>query len=238
MSGRSLFGQGSSDETESQWISVSDMMAGLMVIFLFIAIVFIKDKLEETRQIADIAKLWEGTEDRLYEELEREFRGDLPRWNADLIRETLSIRFNEPRVLFDSNETQIKPEFQVILSEFFPRYIRILYGDDFREFIEEIRIEGHTSSVWKGVSGEDEAYFRNMELSQGRTREVLEHCLRFSPVESRTIWARSKLTANGLSSSQIVLSNGKEDAARSRRVEFRVRTNAAEQIARIFEYLR
>ena len=244
MPSRPIFGEASPDE-EGQWISVSDMMAGLMVIFLFIAIVFIRNKLEETRKIAEInermaevAKLWEGTEDRLYEELKREFRDDLPRWNAEIIRETLSVRFKEPRVLFDTNETRIKPAFKSILSEFFPRYIGILQRDDFREFLEEIRIEGHTSSVWIGAFGEDEAYFKNMELSQGRTREVLEFCLRLPSADWRREWVRSKLTANGLSSSQLVLVAGEEHAARSRRVEFRVRTNAAEQIARILEYLK
>lgn len=190
--------------------------------------------------MAEIAQLWEGTEDRLYEELEKEFRDDLIRWNAELIRETLSIRFNEPSVLFDSNESRIKPKFRTILAEFFPRYIRILFDEKykFRKFIEEIRIEGHTSSIWQGAASEEDAYLRNMELSQGRTREVLEYCLRLSSSKDRKNWARSKLTANGLSSSQLVLFAGDEDATRSRRVEFRVRTNAAEQIARIVKLSR
>jgi hypothetical protein len=43
-------------------------------------------------------------------------------------------------------------------------------------------------------------------------------------------WAKGVITANGLSSSQPILVNGVEDKQLSRRVEFRVRTNAEKQL--------
>ena len=42
-----------------------------------------------------------------------------------------------------------------------------------------------------------------------------------------------KITANGLSSSQPIIINGIEDKERSRRVEFRIRTNADEKMAEL-----
>ena len=48
-------------------------------------------------------------------------------------------------------------------------------------------------------------------------------------------WIRERLTANGLSSSKIIKSEGKEDKKASRRVEFRVRTKAHEKIIKIVE---
>jgi hypothetical protein len=48
-------------------------------------------------------------------------------------------------------------------------------------------------------------------------------------------WAKSLITANGLSSSQPILINGVEDKGLSRRVEFRVRTNAEKQLEAIAE---
>jgi outer membrane protein OmpA-like peptidoglycan-associated protein len=85
----------------------------------------------------------------------------------------------------------------------------------------EIRIEGHTDS-----NGE---YFHNMELSQDRTRSVLEYCFGLMPTE-QIDWAKGVITANGLSSSQPILKQGVEDKQLSRRVEFRVRTNAEKQL--------
>ncbi len=217
---------------EEQWLPVSDVMAGLMVIFLFLAIVFIKDTIRENERIQSIAVAWEDTQERLYRRLHEEFHEDLTDWHAELDRATLSIRFMEPSVFFDQGETAVKPRFRRILADFFPRYLKILHGE-FRDSVEEIRIEGHTSSEWDTSSSADEAYFRNMELSQDRTRAVLEYCLLLPHIEGRRIWTRAKLTANGLSSSQLVVVDGVEQQGQSRRVEFRVRTNADDQIRRI-----
>jgi outer membrane protein OmpA-like peptidoglycan-associated protein len=74
-----------------------------------------------------------------------------------------------------------------------------------------------------------------MALSQDRTRAVLEYNLMLPAVTAERNWIKSLLTANGLSSSKPILHNGKEDPRRSRRVEFRLRTNAEQQVIRILE---
>ena len=68
-----------------------------------------------------------------------------------------------------------------------------------------------------------------MELSQNRTRAVLQYCLNMmSPGDME--WAKALITANGLSSSHLIIKDGEEDKELSRRVEFRVRTNAEKQL--------
>jgi outer membrane protein OmpA-like peptidoglycan-associated protein len=222
----------SSATEDDHWISVSDLMAGLMIIFLFIAITYIRPILNERDAIKEIAVAWHEAELELYEKLEAEFADDLPRWNAELDKETLSVRFKAPDVLFDAAQATLKPEFEEILRDFFPRYIAVLTA--FEKHISEVRIEGHTSSEWEGVD-EEEAYFRNMGLSQARTRSVLRFCLELlEPYKDRQ-WARGVITANGLSSSKAINVDGVEDRERSRRVEFTVRTNAKQQIVKILE---
>ena len=227
-----LFGEGRSQD-DDQWLSVSDLMAGLMVIFLFIAITYIRPIVEMQDTIREIVVAWKHSEFEIYKALEAEFRDDLPKWGADLDQETLSIRFKSPEVLFDSATAILKLEFQEILSDFFPRYIKLLY--EFRDAIDEVRIEGHTSSAWIGAQSAREAYFRNMELSQARTRAVLEYSLDLEESAQFEDWARKLITANGLSSSQLIMTADGEDPVRSRRVEFRVRTNSKEQIVRVLE---
>ena len=61
------------DDQDDQWISISDMMAGLMVVFLFIAIINLKDQ-------TDKLKSFEILQDRIYNELHEEFRDDLNKW--------------------------------------------------------------------------------------------------------------------------------------------------------------
>lgn len=227
-----LFGRSALSE-DDHWLSVSDLMAGLMVIFLFIAITYIRPIVEIQSKIRNIVVAWKESEVEIYETLNEEFKDDLPRWNAELDRKTLSLRFKAPDVLFDSATAVLKPEFRRILDNFFPRYLNVLH--QFKDAIAEVRIEGHTSSEWEGANTKDVAYFMNMALSQARTRAVLEYSLGLPLVNPYKEWARKLITANGLSSSRPILQGSREDRIRSRRVEFRVRTNTKEQIVRVLE---
>ena len=230
-----IFGHGQQHGGD-YWISVSDMMAGLMVIFLFIAISYIRPIANTQETIRTIVATWNESEADIHTALENEFRDDLERWNAELERETLTVRFKSPEILFDTGAPELKPMFRAILSDFFPRYMRVLHG--FRDAIEEVRVEGHTSSVWESTPDAEDAYFKNMALSQARTRSVLEFGMLLPSSEPYREWACRHLTATGLSSSRLILTaEGAEDATRSRRVEFRVVTNAKRQIVRIIETL-
>ena len=221
----------SQKDTEETWISISDMMAGLMVIFLFIAISYMLYVRSEKDKIEQIAHTYNQLQSALIDSLDSEFKYDFDRWNAELVDTTLSIQFRADRlnVLFGQGEAQIRPYFKDILSEFFPRYLEVL--KQFKDEITEIRIEGHTSSEWYTGVGADEAYILNMELSQGRTRSVLEFVLQMPSIEQQDRnWIKGVLTANGLSSSQLLYVEGSEDRVKSRRVEFRVQTNAERRI--------
>jgi outer membrane protein OmpA-like peptidoglycan-associated protein len=75
-----------------------------------------------------------------------------------------------------------------------------------------------------------------MGLSQERTRSTLDYLLLLDSVQNEKVWLKRHMTANGLSSSKPVLtSNGEEDRERSRRVEFRLRTDAESRIATILQ---
>lgn len=224
-------GRRAEGDSGEAWLSVSDLMAGLMVIFLFIAISYIRPVLLTQDQIRSIVTAWNNSKTQIYEALDAEFARDLERWDAELEPDTLIVRFRSPEILFEVNKAELRDRFKNILSDFFPRYLSVLHR--FSQNIEEIRIEGHTSREWAPSTPELEAYFNNMKLSQERTRAVLEFVLR-SPVTLEShAWAKPLITANGLSSSHPILKEGVEDVERSRRVEFRIRTNAEEQIERV-----
>jgi len=220
-------------ESESQWVSISDLMSVLMMIFLFIAISYMLNVIKEKDKIKEIAVTYNKLQTELYDDLMTEFKNDLANWNAEIDKQTLSVKFEAPDVLFASGSSTLQPKFKEILQNFFPRYVSILTSEKYKADIEEIRIEGHTSSEWSFEVPEEEAYFNNMELSQDRTRKVLEFVLRNEKLDGNKNWIRERLTANGLSSSKLVASNGIEDKIKSRRVEFRVRTNAENRIVKI-----
>ncbi|MEK9711547.1 MAG: OmpA family protein [Thalassolituus sp.] len=226
---------GESKDHEGHWVAVSDLMAGLMMVFMLVSVVFMINVETERDKIRDVAILYDQLRTQLYKDLQTEFADDMPRWGAEL-DEDLAFRFNNTDVLFDKGEAEIKPEFQAILDDFFPRYVRIITQPEYRDDILEVRIEGHTSSGWFGARSDDEAYILNMNLSQQRTRSTLAYVLGLEKVHADKPWLKAHLTANGLSSAKVVRdSNGNELGSPSRRVEFRVRTDAEGRIATILD---
>lgn len=209
--------------SEAHWIPLADLMTGLMMMFMLIAVLYML-------KINSAAQNYSKTKNELGNVLCTEFSQDLKQWDAECDPAGLVVRFKAPDVLFDTGQSVLKPKFINILDDFFPRYIKILESRQFKDSIEEVRIEGHTSSKWRTDTPENQAYFLNMELSQARTRSVLQHVLMLGNLSNKT-WLRSHLTANGLASSHLIYNTeGKEDSVASQRVEFRIRTNADQRI--------
>lgn len=221
------------EQEESHWLSVADLMAGLMMVFLFIAIALMKETLSERDKIKKVAVAYQENQVAIYNALQQEFEHDLEKWNAEIDEQTLTFTFKAPDVLFQSGKVDLNSQYQVLLAAFFPRYMTILAP--FRSSINEIRIEGHTSSVWQQATNRD-AYFNNMRLSQERTRAVLAYIYDLESSRSYRQWIKSSIAAVGLSSSKLMLNEqGIEDLAKSRRVSFRVITNSDIQIKRILQ---
>ncbi|SLM65111.1 MULTISPECIES: OmpA/MotB family protein [Dickeya] len=226
---------------EDFWISLSDLMTSLMMIFLLISLIY----MIKVQDMVKIPSVYKNTLQGLGQALQHEFKDDLKRWHAT-IDQDLTVRFQEPNILFTTSSAELKPEFKTILDEFIPRYLKIMTDPKYIENIEEIRIEGHTSTVWRTGVNDKDAYFHNMELSQSRTRSTLEYIMNMpvvSPSKPSFSWFKTHVRAIGFSSARPVDADGKvitspdqtEDQARSQRVEFRVRTNVERQVANIVE---
>jgi outer membrane protein OmpA-like peptidoglycan-associated protein len=129
--------------TDNNWASLSDIMTGLMVIFMFIAIAYMVE-VEETQEKRD--KMFEefmATKQALYTELDSVFRDDFKKWDVELDRD-LSIKFTNPQILFTSGQARIRNQFREILESFFPKYLEIIMQPKYQNRIAEVRIEGHT----------------------------------------------------------------------------------------------
>ncbi len=201
-------------------LSIGDLMAALLLIFILL----LSATLLNLQERAQSAEDYRAIKEDIYKELVKEFKYDLKDWKAEIDPKELTFRFKEPDILFENNKSEVKPKFKEILGSFFPRYIKVLSRSEFKDNIEEIRIEGHTDDVGN--------YYHNMELSQDRTRSVLSYVLEQSLDPSfDKDWLISHLTANGLSFSKPLYSNQDEKGrSMNRRVEFRIRTNAEKQI--------
>lgn len=225
---------------ENYWISLSDIMTGLMMIFLFIAVSYMYQIKQKQKERDRILEEFKNVKIALYQELKQEFEKDFAKhkWDA-ILGEDLSIRFQNEKVLFDYDKSDLKPEFKEILDSFFPRYFRILLK--YKKHIAEVRIEGHIDS-----RGD---YMYNLALSHARTASVLDYFFTSdkSPYqiynrENRDL-IRFWLTATGFSWGRVVdkkgeyvlTSHGKESRKKSRRVEFRIVTKSDAVVKAILE---
>lgn len=213
------------------WLSVSDLMSGLMMIFLFVAIAYISQVQKNQSILIDYV----DTKNKLHSKLVKEFEGDTLKWQMTIGKD-LTMKFKEPTVLFASGSSELTPRFKEILDEFLPRYFNILLNDSLRSNIQEIRIEGHTDDV-PIPSRHPDPYIANAMLSQDRALEVIKY-FRSMP-QFQTYSAKQKqlleywFTANGLSygkaldtDGDFIIHSGKPiDRAYSRRVEFRIVTS-------------
>lgn len=182
--------------------------------------------LDRQRDVTENFVNFELIQQKIFAALKNEFQNDLERWGAELIREDLVIRFLAPDVLFEKGSSKLTKKFKEIIAEFTPRYVGVL--KEFQLSIDEIRIEGHTSSAHRSCEKGLGKYLCNLELSQNRAREVAGYSLN-QLNKNDEIWLRKFLTSNGLSSSKLVrMANGSEDRDRSRRVEFKVRTSVGQ----------
>tara|TARA_R100000664_G_C2759878_1_gene150192 strand:- start:7034 stop:7732 length:699 start_codon:yes stop_codon:yes gene_type:complete len=228
-----------SGKFKAPWLSISDMMTGLMMIFLFISVSYSHQVSQESEEVIekqdDIEEIVRELIDHrllISQALHNEFDEDLEEWNATIVDETLTFRFESPEVLFRAGEANVSPLFENIISDFWPRYLQILNSHNM--VISEIKIEGHTSSEWSGTSSRDDSYFNNMKLSQDRSRNVLYSCYQNTPENLRE-WVISNITATGFSFSRLKYSEGKEDPDASRRVEFTIVIDTEQSITEITE---
>nr|VFJ57115.1 MAG: Outer membrane protein OmpA [Candidatus Kentron sp. DK] len=226
---------------DEQWMSATDLMSALMLIFMLIALAFMisaateRDSMKEERDdIKKVALKWAEIKEKTYQALIGEFENDLSKWHAMIDRKELIVRFREPKILFAVGESSLTPRFTEILRDFFPRYVRVL--GQFSNHIAEIRIEGHTSSEWNESVSSKQAYFKNLVLSHDRSREVVIFCLSTLQHPNSYEWSRQLIVAAGMSSSRPIMLQGQEDKEESRRVDFRVRTNAEERLSEIMAF--
>ena len=224
------------------WISISDMMTGLMMIFLFITVSYAhqitkqsENAISKNTDVKEIVLELVNNKTKIAESLHEEFDDDLEKWGASIDDQNLRIRFESPEVLFQPGRSDVTPLFNEILSDFWPRYLKILSEN--QSAILEIKIEGHTSSDWSTRVSRNESYFKNMELSQDRSRNVLKICLQYTP-QDLVEWSRNSVTANGFSFSRLIYDEtGNEDSEKSRRVEFTIMVRSDEKIDDIEEIL-
>ncbi|WP_138227620.1 OmpA/MotB family protein [Paenibacillus algicola] len=208
-------------EKESFWVSYTDLMSALLVIFALVLMITIFNTQsayeekeaainEKNQMIEDVI----GVKSEIIQELIRAFE------DSDLAMEvdpqTGAIRFSGG-VFFDLNSSMVSVKGTDYLEKFIPQYINILLSDRFKDEVSQIIVEGHTDTTG--------GYLYNLQLSQDRALSVVQQIFQPSfPEFKYRNQLKSVITANGRSFSiPILKKDGTIDADKSRRVEFKFR---------------
>jgi outer membrane protein OmpA-like peptidoglycan-associated protein len=222
----------SKNSDDAGWLSLSDMMTVLMVLFLIISVTIAVTSTTRLAKMRGVLSYVTKQEDLLCQKLEDNLREKFVERDLQIECNPIRIIFTNPNYEFEKNSFELTESFKGALEIFFPIYLETVDRWELRDLVDEIRIEGHTDS--------DGGYIYNMALSQNRARNVLSFAIRLPELrksESYFEWSRSLLTANGLSFSRRLNQNGEimrfpfngaENKDRSRRVEVKLRTNTKE----------
>ncbi len=147
--------------------------------------------------------------------------------------QTGSITFSSD-VLFRYNSATLTPESKSALQEIIPMYLKVLLQEQYRPYIAEIIIEGHTDT--------DGSFSSNMNLSYNRANAVANFCLdkENGLTEIQIQQLQKLLTVNGRSYSSPVYEKNiigtttdTIDMEASRRVEIKFRLKEDEMIEKI-----
>ena len=143
-----------------------------------------------------------------------------------------SITFSSD-VLFRYNSAVLTENSKNTLREVIPTYLSVLLQADYRPYIAEIIVEGHTDT--------EGGYASNMELSFARANAVATFCQNSKNglTDDQITALQNVLTVNGRSYSSPVYKEGTSevDMAACRRVEIKFRLKEDEMIEKINEVL-
>lgn len=218
----------------SYWKSYSDMMAALLLMFILIMTLALAVADENAKQIKEqeeeIKKLI-GIKPQIVKQL----REELSEFEVTIDENTGDIQFKSD-ILFDYNMDNLKSAGSNFLAGFMPKYLNVIFSDEYMPYIAEVIVEGHTDTVG--------GYSSNLKLSQERALSVANFIVgdgsSLIPEEQRNT-LRKILTVTGKSlTNPIYVDDAKTiiDADKSRRVELKFRLKDDETIQTLEELLK
>ncbi len=198
------------------WVTMSDLLLGLVVVFLVLFVFaitgFTQNKINEKE-----------TQYEVTEKIAQELQKNNIKVDVDKFSGTIKISDLE---LFELNSWELSPKGKAFMSKFVPVYLDSIMKDkQIRDGISQIVIEGHTDSqTFAGAKSVEEKYYKNMDLSLKRASSVAQYIV-YSNYKGKDLYEKDlfKLfVVSGKGPSEPVIVNGKEDFAKSRRVELKL----------------
>ncbi len=197
------------------WTTMADLLLGLAIIFMTLFVLamtgFTQQSLEQKKQQLEVNK-------ELIENLKK------ANIEAQVDPMTGDIKISDLE-LFELSSYTLSDKGKAYLDKLVPIYINTIFSK--KELINEIEniiIQGHTDSQsYAGIKNADEQYMKNMTLSLQRANSVADYMFKTSFNKEYNDKLKKMIVVEGKSFSEPVMTNGKEDYNKSRRVEMRLK---------------
>ena len=214
------------DNSNIFWTTMSDLLLGLAIIFMTLFVLAMTGFTQETLQLQQNQM---KASEQIAEQLKE---ADI---DAEIDKLTGNVKISELQ-LFEVGSYQLSPKGKQFLDKFVPIYINTIFANPILyENIQSIVVQGHTDSqMFVNAKTPEEQFSKNMELSLQRAGAVQEYMLKTKYDKKNAPTLRKILVVEGKSFSEPVLdANGKEDYAKSRRVELKLRVKG-KSLSRVF----
>ena len=202
------------NENNIFWVTMTDLMTALVLVFIvlffYAYMTSFADKIERTAEQQKAAQALEET---------------LKKQNIDAsINGVTGVVKISDLELFELNSYELSQKGKDYLSKFAPAYLDSLFSNKYlNENIGKIIIQGHTDSqTYRGPYSRDEQYMKNMELSLKRAYSVANFMINTPYNKENGDRLHKMIIVEGASYSNPIYSDGKEDYAKSRRVELKI----------------
>ena len=196
------------------WITMTDLMTGLVLVFV---VMFFYTYLNSHQEKMDQMMAQENATKSIQEALVKQ--------NINATVDPISgiVKISDLE-LFELNSYTLSDKGKKYLDKFAPTYFNSVFSDKYmNENLDKIIIQGHTDSqTFAGKYTADEQYMKNMELSLNRAYAVANYMTNTPYNKENGEKLRKMIIVEGASFANPILVDGKEDYAKSRRVELKL----------------
>lgn len=214
MARKSFRKSGVEEEENVFWVTMSDLLLGLTMVFMTLFVLamtgFTQNKLQQQQVQSEVAK-------ELVKKMQEQ------NINAQIDNLTGQVKISDLE-LFDVNSYNLSSKGKLYLNKFVPIYINTIFSNPkLSDKIVNVVVQGHTDSqTFAGIKSKEEQFMKNMDLSLKRANAVENYifCTGYNKKYSDKL--TKMLLVEGKSSTEPILINGKEDYAKSRRVELKL----------------
>lgn len=208
------------------WTTMSDLMLGLAIIFMTLFVLAMTGFTQETIELQqNQTKASEQMAEKLKE----------ANIDAEVDKLTGNVKISELE-LFEVGSYTLSAKGKEYLNKFVPIYVDTIFSNPaLYENVVNVVVQGHTDTqMFKGLKTPNEQFIKNMELSLLRANAVEQYMFYTGYDKKYDETLRKLIVVEGKSFSEPVLTaDGKEDYAKSRRVELKLRVKA-KNMSRMF----